>query len=160
MSTFGIVHTVLSFLALGSGAVVVAHLLSGRDRPAWTAFYLVSAVATSATGLAFPGFGVPHAIGIVSLVVLAVAILARYAVGLAGVWRAVYAIAAVFGLYGLAFFTVGEAFLRIRILQAAAPTLTELPFWSAQAGVLAAFIGLAVRATRSFGHRAKSEAPH
>src|SRR3954470_13286099 len=112
MSTFGIVHTILSFLALGTGALVVAGLTTGRDRPVWTGVFLASAVATSATGLAFPGFGIAHKIGIVSAVVLAVAILARYGFARAGAWRVIYAITAVLGLYALAFFTVSEAFLR------------------------------------------------
>jgi hypothetical protein len=116
MSTFGIVHTVLSFLALGTGAIMVAGLIAGRDLPVWTGVFLASAVAASATGLAFTGFGIAHKIGIVSAVVLAVAILARYAFGRAGAWRMIYAITAVLGLYALAFFTVGEAFLRIPAL--------------------------------------------
>jgi hypothetical protein len=149
VSTFGIMHTVLSFLALATGAIVVAGLIAGRDLPAWTGVFLASAMATSTTGLAFPGFGIAHEIGVVSLVVLVLAILARYAFGLAGAWRVIYAVSAVLGLYALAFFTVGEAFLRIPTLKALAPTLTEPPFWSAQAVVLALFIVLAVKAARS-----------
>jgi hypothetical protein len=151
MSTLGIVHTALSVLALMSGLIVVSGLLAAKRTDRWTAFYFASALATSATGFGFPGgFGVPQALGIVALVLLAAAILARYAFRLAGIWRAIYAAAAVLSVHTLVFFTIGEAFLRIPALKALAPNLTEWPFAVVQAVGLALFIALAAMAAKRF----------
>src|SRR5262249_1091425 len=114
LSTFGFVHTALSVLALLLGLVVVWGLLTVRRLDAWTAVYLASALAATATGFGFPGrFGVPHYIGMAALVFLAVTALARYAFHLHEVWRPIYAFAAVLSVWSLAFFAVGEAFLRV-----------------------------------------------
>ena len=151
MSTLGIVHTALSVLALASGLVVVSGLLRAKRTDRWAAFYFASALATSATGFGFPGgFGVPQALGIVALALLAAAVLARYAFRLAGIWRAIYAAATVLSVHTLVFFTIGEAFLRIPALSALAPNLTEWPFAVVQAGGLVLFIALAAMAAKRF----------
>lgn len=151
MSTLGIVHTALSLLALASGLLVVAALLSGKRADGWSAIYFASALATGATGFGFPGgFGVPQALGIVALVLLAAAILARYAFRLAGIWRTIYAAVTVLSVHTLVFFTIGEAFLRIPALNALAPNLTEWPFAVVQGVGLALFIALAVMAAKRF----------
>ena len=79
ISTFGWIHTVLSLVALLSGLVVVWGLLTSQRMGALTALFTASAVATSVTGFGFAG-GLDPAkiIGIVSLLLLAVAIVARY----------------------------------------------------------------------------------
>ena len=168
MSTFGFVHTALSLLALASGLIVVIGLLAGRRLDAWTALFFASAVATAVTGFGFPGsFGVPHAIGIVTLPLIALAMLARYAFRLAGPWpvrpsssggprpwRSTYVVATVLALHSLVFFAIGEAFLRVPALKAMAPNLTELPFWLVQLATLALFIALAVAAAIAFRREA------
>ena len=155
MSTFGFVHTALSLLALASGLIVVIGLLAGRRLDAWTALFFASAVATAVTGFGFPGsFGVPHAIGIVTLLLIALAMLARYAFRLAGPWRSTYVVATVLALHSLVFFAIGEAFLRVPALKAMAPNLTELPFWLVQLATLALFIALAVAAAIAFRREA------
>jgi hypothetical protein len=158
MSTFGLIHIALSLLALVSGLIVVTGMLAARRLDRWTALYLASAVSAAVTGLGFPGFGIPQYIGIAALVVLLVAILARYAFRLVGPWRSTYAVAAVLGVYSLVFFTIGEAFFRIPALKPMAPTLTELPFWLAQLAALALFVALAVAAPMTFRHEAATEA--
>src|SRR6185312_3970387 len=97
MTTFTFVHVAVSLVGIGSGLVVLAGLLSGKRLDGWTALFLVTTVATSATGFGFP-FGqlLPsHKVGILSLVLLAVAIVARYPLHLAGAWRWIYAVCAV-----------------------------------------------------------------
>jgi hypothetical protein len=131
-------------------------LLAARRLDALTALYFASAVATTLTGFGFPGsFGVPQYIGVLALVLLLVAILARYVFRLAGPWRATYAAAAVLSVWSLVFFTVGEAFLRVPALKAMAPTLTELPFGLAQLAALALFVALAVAAAKTFRNEAR-----
>ncbi len=100
-STFTFVHVLLSLVGIGSGFVVVFGLLTGKRLDGWTALFLATTVATSVTGFLFPFDHLlpSHKVGIISLVVLAVAILARYAFHLTGAWRRVYVISALVALY-------------------------------------------------------------
>src|SRR6267378_4928948 len=97
MTTFTFVHVLLSLIGILSGFAVVFGLLGGKRLDGWTALFLVTTVLTSVTGFLFPfhKFLPSHGIGIVSLVVLAIAIFARYARQLAGGWRRGYAVSAV-----------------------------------------------------------------
>ncbi len=154
LATFTEVHVALSLVAIAAGFVVMTGLLGGRDRGGWTALFLVTTVATSVTGFGFPVDHLlpSHVIGIVSLVVLAVAILARYGLRLRGAWRPVYALCAALALYLNVFVGVVQAFLKVSALHALAPHQTEPPFLVAQLAVLALFIVLAVLAARRFRH--------
>jgi hypothetical protein len=127
-------------------------LLSGRRLNGWTAFFLITTVATSATGFGFPlvHFGAPHWVGVISLAVLAVAILARYALRLAGAWRRIYVICAVLAFYLNVFVGVVQAFQKVPFLRGLAPTQSEPPFLFTQLAVLALFVALAVAAAVRF----------
>src|SRR3981189_1247468 len=120
-------HGGLGLGAIAAGFVVMTGLLGGRDRGGWTALFLVTTVATSVTGFGFPVDHLlpSHVIGIVSLVVLAVAILPRYGLRLRGAWRPVYAVCAVLALYLNVFVGVVQAFLKVSALHALAPQQTE-----------------------------------
>src|SRR5258708_4146089 len=89
MTTFTLVHVALSLVGILSGLVVAAGWLARKRLDGWTAIFLASTVATSVTGFGFPFDHLlpSHIVGGISLVVLAVAILARYARHLAGAWR-------------------------------------------------------------------------
>ena len=154
LATFTAVHVVLSIVAVAAGFVVMTSLLGGRDLSEWTALFLVTTVATSVTGFGFPVDHLlpSHVIGIVSLVVLAVAILARYGRRLRGAWRPVYVVCAALALYLNVFVGVVQAFLKVSALHVLAPHQTEPPFLVAQLVVLALFIVLAVLAARRFRH--------
>ena len=101
LSTFTWVHTLLSLMALVSGLVVVIALFGSRTPNGWTAFFLATAIATSATGFGFPfdRFEASHWSGVISLVALLAAVLARYVFHLAGAARWIYAIGMVLGFY-------------------------------------------------------------
>jgi len=158
LATFTAVHVVLSLVAIGAGFVVMTGLLGGRDRGGWTALFLVTTVATSVTGFGFPVDHLlpSHVVGIVSLVVLAVAILARYGLGLRGAWRPVYVVGAALALYLNVFVGVVQAFLKVSALHALAPQQTEPPFLVAQLVVLALFIVLTVLAAKRFRHESST----
>src|SRR5438128_4599469 len=147
-STFTLVHVLLSLVGIGAGFVVMAGLLTRKRLNGWTALFLVTTVATSVTGFGFPVDHLlpSHVVGIVSLVVLAVAILARYGLRLRGAWRPVYVVGAALALYLNVFVGVVQAFLKVSALHALAPQQTEPPFLVAQLVVLAMFIVLAVLA--------------
>ncbi len=111
-----------------------------------------STVATSVTGFFFPfhQFTPAHAVGIISLFVLAVAILARYARHLAGAWRWIYVVSSMVALYLNVFVLIVQAFQKIPILKAMAPTQSEPPFLVAQVLALTLFVFLTVVATIKF----------
>jgi hypothetical protein len=109
-------------------------------------------VATSLTGFPLPPFGFdpPRAIGIISLVLLAGAILGYYVFRLLGSWRWIYVVTAITSLYLNVFVLVVQAFQKIAFLQPLAPTQSEPPFVVAQAIVLALFAGLGFLSVRRF----------
>jgi len=152
LATFTFIHVVLSLVGIGTGFVVLSRLLRGRERSGWTAPFLVTTVATSVTGFGFPVDHLlpSHIVGLVSLVVLAVAILARYGLRLRGAWRSIYVICAAVALYLNVFVGVVQAFLKVSALHALAPQQTEPPFLLAQVVVLALFTVLTVLAAKRF----------
>src|ERR1700693_3975177 len=129
MTTFTFVHVMLSLIGIFSGFVVVFGLLAGKRLDGWTALFLVSTVLTSVTGFLFPfhRFLPSHGVGIVSLIVLAVAILARYAFHLACAWRPISAVTAVIALYLNVFVLIAQAFQKVPALKAMAPTQSQPP---------------------------------
>ena len=152
LATFTVVHTVLSLIGIVTGLVVLLGMLGGRKLDSWTAIFLATTVLTSATGFLFPFNKLlpSHVVGIISLVVLAIALLALYGLHLAGAWRWIYVAAAVLALYLNVFVGVVQAFQKLAFLQPFAPTQTEMPFIVAQVAVLAIFAVLGVLAVRSF----------
>jgi hypothetical protein len=152
ISTFTSVHVVLSLVGIFSGFVVLFGLLAGKRLDGWTALFLASTVATSVTGFLFPfdHFLPAHGVGIISLVVLAVAILARYAFHLAGAWRRIYVVGAVVALYLNVFVAIVQAFQKVPALKAMAPTQSEPPFLVTQLVVMALCVALGIVAAKKF----------
>jgi hypothetical protein len=152
LHTFTVVHVIISLIAIGAGFVVAAGLLRSRRLDGWTALFLVSTVATSVTGFLFPFHGITPGIvlGIISLIVLAIAIFARYLGHLAGGWRGIYVISSIVALYLNFFVLIAQSFQKIPILKAMAPTQTEPPFVIAQIAALVLFVVLAILATIRF----------
>jgi len=146
MSLLTFVHVLLSLMGIFAGLVVVYGLFSGRRLDGWNALFIWTTVATSASGFLFPfhRFLPSHAIGIISLVVLAVVIYARYGKHLVGAWRNIYAITAVTALYLNVFVLVAQLFMKVPALKALAPTQSEPPFLVTQVVVLALFVVLAI----------------
>src|SRR4029077_19544914 len=133
-----------------AGAIVLFGMFSSKRLNGWTALFLATTVLTSVTGFFFPRDHLlpSHIVGIISLVVLAVAILARYVYHLAGPWRWIYVVSAVLALYLNTFVGVVQAFQKLSFLKPLAPTQSEPPFLIAQAVVLAVFVVLSVVAVR------------
>jgi len=151
-STFTLLHVIISLAGIGSGFVVLYGLLNGKGFDGWTAIFLTTTVATSVTGFAFPFDHLlpSHKVGLISLVVLAAAIAARYVFHLAGAWGRTYVVCAGLALYLNVFVAVVQAFLKIPALKALAPTQTEPPFLVAQLVVLVIFGWLTIRAAKRF----------
>lgn len=151
-STFTLLHVLISLTGIGSGFIVVYGLLTGKRLDGWTAIFLATTVLTSLTGFLFPVEHLlpSHVVGIISLVVLAVAILARYALHLAHAWRWIYVVCAVLALYLNSFVAVVQSFLKVPALKALAPTQKEPPFLIAQLIVMALFIVLGTFGVKKF----------
>ncbi len=147
------VHVVISLVGIGSGFVVAWGLLTSRPLDGWTALFLASTVLTSVTGFGFfplSPLKPSHALGVLSLVALAVAIVARYRQHLAGPWRRAYAVTAIVALYFNFFALVFQSFLKVPALHDLAPTQSEPPFAIAQLATLLLFVVLSVLAALRF----------
>ena len=152
MEIFTLVHVAISLAGIFSGLVVLVAMLTGKRSEQVSAFFLATTVATSVTGFMFPyhGFTPAIGVGIISLAVLAVAVLARYGRKLAGAWDKTYVICVVVALYLNVFVAVAQAFKQIPVLKELAPTQNEPPFAIAQIVVLGLFLALGAQAVRKF----------
>jgi hypothetical protein len=155
LRVYTLVHVLISLAGIFSGLVVLFGLLANRRLDGWTKWFLITTVATSVTGFGFPlhHFGAPHVVGIISLIVLGIAIYARYPRQLAGAWRWIYVVSALVALYLNVFVGVVQAFQKVPALQALAPTQTEPPFQLTQLVVLALFVMLTIGAAIRFRDR-------
>ena len=151
-STFTTVHVVISLIGIATGIVVLLGMLSGKRLDGLTAVFLATTVLTSVTGFLFPFSRLlpSHVVGIISLVVLVVALVALYSKRLSGVWRSIYIVTATMALYLNVFVGVVQAFQKVAFLQPLAPTQAEAPFVVAQVIVLALFGVLGFLAVRRF----------
>ncbi|HYS54385.1 MAG TPA: hypothetical protein VER58_11555 [Thermoanaerobaculia bacterium] len=149
---FTLVHVALSLIGIFTGLVVVFGLLTARPLDGWSAIFLATTIATSVTGFGFPfdHFEPPHVVGVISLAVLAMAVVARYGFHIRGSWRWIYVISAIMALYLNVFVGVVQAFQKIPALHALAPKQSEPPFVIAQLVVLAIFVIVGIFSTIRF----------
>lgn len=145
-------HVAISLVGLVTGFVVIWGMLNRQRLDHWTAVFLTTTIATSASGFLFPVDHITpgHVLGVISLVLLGAAVVARYPQQLAGWWRPVYVVAAVLAQYLNFFVLIVQSFLKVPALYALAPTQTEPAFALAQLVSLAAFIVLGVAAVVRF----------
>jgi hypothetical protein len=152
ITTFTLVHVVISLIAILSGFVVLKGLLASRHFPGWTALFLAFTAATSLTGFMFPFSGMTPAIatGIVATLVFIPTAAALYLFRLQGAWRWIYTCGAVLSLYLNVFVLIVQSFQKIPTLNVFAPTGSEPPFAITQAIVLVAFVALGLLGVRRF----------
>jgi hypothetical protein len=152
LATFTVIHVLISFLGIGSGIAVAMGLLVGKPLNRLTPVFLASTALTSISGFGFPFTHLlpSHIVGIISLVLLAIAILARYSLHMSGAWRSIYVVTALLSLYLNVFVLVVQSFQKVPALKALAPTQKEPPFLVAQLAVLAIFIVLSILAVKRF----------
>jgi hypothetical protein len=152
LNAFTILHVAISLVAIAAGFVVLYGLLKGDRLDGWTKIFLATTIATSVTGFGFPvdHFMASHAIAILSLIALGVAVYARYPRAMIGGWRATYVISAMISLYFNVFVLVAQSFQKIPALRALAPDGSEPPFAISELVVLVAFIALTVLSVKRF----------
>jgi len=153
ITTFTLIHVVLSLVGIVTGLVVAGGLAAVRRLDGWTGLFLATTVLTNVTGFGFPfvTFLPSHAVGVISLVILPFVIAARYWKHLADAWRRVFVVGAVLALYLNVFVLVAQLFRRLPALIALAPTQKEPPFAVTQVAVLLLFVWLGRAADRGFG---------
>jgi hypothetical protein len=151
-ATFTLIHVLISLVGIASGLVVMYGFLAAKRLDRWTVLFLATTIATSLTGFAFPNSHITPGIviGILSLIVLAIALVARYGLRMSGAWRRIYVVTASVALYFNVFVLIVQSFEKVPALKALAPTQKEPPFAIAQLLVLALFIVLTAFAVKRF----------
>jgi hypothetical protein len=146
LATLTVVHVAISLAGILSGFVVIQGLLTAKRLERWTQFFLATTILTSVTGFLFPIHGLTPGLvlGIVSLVLLTLAVAARYSRHLAGNWSRVYAVSAVTAQYLNVLVLIVQSFQKIPVLHALAPTQSEPAFVVTQVAALAVFVALGV----------------
>ena len=122
MSTYTLIHVAISLIGIASGLVVVYGFLTGNKLRAWNALFLVMTILTSVTGFFFPFHGITPGIvvGVISLVVLAVAVLAWNKK-----WAKTYIVTATIAEFFNVLVLIVQSFMKIAALHALAPKGTE-----------------------------------
>jgi hypothetical protein len=152
LELFTAFHVIISLIGILSGFVAIFGMVRSKPLDWWTDLFLITTVATSVTGFLFPFHGFTPAIGtgIISMIVLALAIVALRVKHLNGPWRRTYVISAIAALYFNFFVLIVQSFRRVPALHALAPTESEPPFAIAQLLALVGFVVLGYAATRGF----------
>ena len=152
LSAYTTIHVIISLIAIATGFIAVFQMIANKRLGIWTTIFLWTTIATSVTGFGFPITGITPGIvvGIISLVILAVALFALYSQHLAGPWRWIYVITAIVALWFNVFVLIVQAFQKIPSLKTLAPTQSEPPFQIAQGAALVLFVVLAILAVRKF----------
>jgi hypothetical protein len=152
VATFTLLHVIISLIGIVSGLVVLFGMLGAHRLPSWTALFLLATVLTSVTGFLFPGTTLTPAriFGIISLVVLVLALLARYFYYLRSAWRWIYVGGAVIALYLNMVVLIVQSFLKISFLHELAPNGNELPILIPQGVLLVLAVVLGIVALVKF----------
>src|ERR1700726_3715616 len=147
LATFTIVHVIVSLIGIVAGIIVMFGLLGSNRRSGLTAIFLLFTILTSVTGFLFPFEHLlpSHVIGILSLVLLAIACIALYAMNLSGAWRWIYVVTAMISLYLNVFVLVIQSFLKIPALTALAPgNPPSGPVFAVVQGIVLVFFALVI----------------
>jgi hypothetical protein len=152
LSAFTTLHVIISLVGIISGLAIVVGMLMGERPGGITALFLLTTVLTSATGFLFPADRLlpSHIVGIISLIVLAIALLALYVFQLAGAWRWIYIVTALLALYFNCFVGVVQSFQKLAFLHALAPNGNEPPFVLAQVVLMGLFVVIGTIAVRRY----------
>jgi hypothetical protein len=145
MSTFTLIHVAVSLIGIAAGLVVVYGFLAGNKLRAWNAVFLVMTILTSVTGFFFPFHGITPGIvvGVISLVVLAVALLAWNKK-----WTKTYIVTCSIAEFLNVLVLIVQSFMKIPVLHALAPKGNEPITAVAKVVALVLFVALAWVAVR------------
>jgi hypothetical protein len=152
LAQFTFIHVALSFIGIGAGFFVMLELLTSRPLRILTALFFLSTIGTSLTGFLFPNKTVTPGIvlGVLSMIVLVLALFARHAKKLVGPWRGTYVISVCLAFYFNFFVLVAQTFARVPALKHVAPTMSSPVFGLAQLVLLFIFVLLTIRAVKKY----------
>jgi hypothetical protein len=152
LTTFTLLHVLISLIGIVAGLIAMIGWLKSDPSRIPTAIFLATTILTSVTGFLFPFTKLlpSHIVGMISLVMLAFATFALYGRHLSGIWRPIYTVAALLSLYLNVFVLIVQAFLKIPLLKAWAPTQTEPAFLVAQGSAFLLFFVLTILTTVKF----------
>jgi hypothetical protein len=152
LSAFTQLHVAISLVAIVTGLIALLGMVASRSLPVWTAIFLLLTVLTSATGFLFPIGGLTPAlvVGVISILLLAATLLARYGRRMRGAWRWIYVVTATAALYLNVFVLVVQSFQKLSVLHALAPNQTEPPFLVVQSAALIVVVVLGALAVIRF----------
>jgi hypothetical protein len=156
IQAFTLLHVIISLIGIGSGLIAIFGLVGAKLLSRWTAIFLITTVLTSVTGFMFPFNGPTpgFVLGLLSMIVLAIAGIALYGRKLLGAWRGTYVISACIALYFNVFVLFAQLFQKVPALKTIAPTPSSPAFGATQLVVLLAFTVLTIVAYRGFRVRA------
>jgi lysylphosphatidylglycerol synthetase-like protein (DUF2156 family) len=149
--TFTIIHVLISLAGIISGFVVIDGFLKAKRLGGWNAFFLITTILTSVTGFLFPRNGITpgQIVGAISLVLLVIAVLARYPLHFSGAGRWLYVITATIAQYFNFAVLIIQSFQKVGPLKELAPTQSEPPFLVAQVAALVLFVVLGIFSLRN-----------
>jgi hypothetical protein len=164
VSTFTLIHVAITFVAIGTGLVVVFGMIGSHRLPKTTAVFWLMTVLTTVTGFMFflsptqaKAFTPATATGVVATIFFLAGLFAQYAGHLYGKWRWIYTISAAISLYLNVFVLIVQTFQKIKLVNPAAPMVgppfvspTDFQFAVAQGAALVIFIMLGIIATLKF----------
>jgi len=148
-AAFTQLHVIISLIGIGSGFLVAFGLIKGKRFDGATAIFLITTLLTSVTGFGFPNEHITPGIklGIISCVVLAFSIIARYVTKLGGIWRTIYVVTAMIAQFLNCFVLVVQLFVKVPSLKALG---LEPPFLPVQVPMLIVFVVLTILAVKCF----------
>ena len=159
LETFTTVHVGISLIAIVTSFIVMFGMVASNRLPGWTAVCLLFTVLTTITGFMFPigGFTPALGTGVVSSVLLLLALFGLYVKKLAGSWRWIYVVTAVAAFWFNVFVLIVQSFEKIKLLNAAAPMVgppfpepVMTHFAITQGVMLVVFVVLGFLAVRKF----------
>lgn len=150
LQTYTLIHVLISLAALFTGIPLLFGWKAGQARPALATATVVLLALTSATGFGFPfeKFLPSHAFGILSTLLLAVTVYARWGRQLVGGWRTAYGTTLAIAIYLDAFVALVQSFLKIPALHVLVPSDKSPGFAIGQGLLLVVFLALAIPAVR------------
>jgi hypothetical protein len=142
------IHVVLSLIGILAGFLLLFALIGKKQHTIWTPVFFAANILTDITGFLFPFKGITPGIiiGVLSLVVLAVAGITSANKNLRGLYVLSVSIAHFFNVFVL----IVQSFQKIAFLKSIAPTQASPVFGITQLVALVLIVLLGVTAWRRF----------
>jgi hypothetical protein len=152
LAQFTFIHVALSLIGIGAGFFVMFAFLKSLNLRILTALFFLTTIGTSLTGFLFPNKTITPGIvlGVLSMIVLVLALYAQYGKKLAGPWRAIYVVSVCMAFYFNFFVLVAQTFAKVPALKHVAPSMASPAFGLAQFLLLFVFVLLTIRAVKRY----------